>query len=303
MKSVANKQIKKIQYRSSERQLLVNILIVAMVGIFTGFLIGMWFVANKVDDSMYDGLTEAMLVDNVVLIKEEANGKTPTQLGGVKSAVLAFDTTFNYPVVQVEGTGAVVAMGVNQAIKSKTVRLNDKIFLEKVRVSSFVKAADRFYLENNSIKGVKGNVSGSTVTWNGKTSTLSPEEYESLMGGNLNEYTKLIVSSKTAVSSTEVKEENGCYTFTLTLDKVKSVINYVKSMKETGGLSAYPVFNTNIELQLTIDSNYKLIKLVSKENYTAKMGPINAKSSGTLTNTFTYDGDFVIPEVSQNSSL
>ena len=303
MKSVANKQVKNIRYRSSERQLLVNILIVAMVGIFTGFLIGMWFVANKVDDSMYDGLTEAMLVDNVVLIKQEANGKNPMQLGAVKSAVLALDTTYNYPVVQVEGVGSVLAMGVNQAIKAKTIRLNDKIFLENVSVSSFVKAADRFYLENSSIKWVKGNVSGSTVTWNGSTSTLTPEEYEGLMGGNLNEYTKLIVSSKTTVGSTEITEENGYYTFTLTLDKVKSVINYVKSMKETGGLSGYPVFNTNIELQLTIDSNYRLIKMVSKENYTAKMGPINAKSSGTLTNTFTYDGDFTIPAISQNSSL
>ena len=74
-------------------------------------------------------------------------------------------------------------------------------------------------------------------------------------------------------------------------------------MKETGGLSGYPVFNANIELQLTIDSNYRLIKMVSKENYTAKMGPINAKSSGILTNTFTYDGNFAIPTVGENSSL
>ena len=303
MKSVANKQIKKIKYRSSDRQAFINLVIVIVIGIFSGFLIGMWFVANKVDDSMYDGLTEAMLVDNIVLIKQESSGKNPMQLGAVKSAVLALDTTYNYPVVQVEGVGSVNAMGVNQAIKAKTVRLNDKIFLENVSVSSFVKAADRFYLENGSIKWVKGNVNGSTVTWNGSTSTLTPQSYENLMGGSLNEYTKLIVSSKTVVNESSVVEENGVYTFTLKLDKVKSVINYVKSMKETGGLSGYPVFNANIELQLTIDSNYRLIKMVSKENYTAKMGPINAKSSGILTNTFTYDGNFAIPTVGENSSL
>ena len=303
MKAMANKPVKNIKYKGSNKALIINLVIVIVIGVFSGFLIGMWFISNKVDPNLYN-IDVALLKDDTTKIRNEAVGKSPTELGATKSCVLAFDNTFNYENVMVVGVGNVNAMGVNQAINSKCIRIGDKIFSESVSVSKFVKAADRFYLENGSIQKVKGNINGSTVTWNGNTSNLTLDEYKTTMGGSINEYMLYIVSSKTVVNESKVeKTTDGNYTFVLELDKVKSVLNYVKNMKATGGLSDYPVFNENILLTITIDSNYRLLEAKTEEKYTAKIGPLNANSKGTLTNTFTYDVDVSIPTVAETSVI
>ena len=170
-------------------------------------------------------------------------------------------------------------------------------------VSSFVKAANRFYLKNDSITRVKGNVNGSTVTWNGANSTLTRDEYKETMGLDIYEYMSYIISSKTVLESSEVtKLDDGNYIFTLTLDKVSSVINYVKNMKETGALGDYPRFKSNISVEIVMDSNYRILTFKSDEEYEVKKG-VWMSAVGTLTNTFTYDQDFVIPGTNQHTDI
>ena len=97
-------------------------------------------------------------------------------------------------------------------------------------------------------------------------------------------------------------DANGNYTFTLVLDKSKSVVNYVKTMKDTGGLSEYPNFTSDPQITLIIDSNYRILEFKSVEAYTANVG-VSAKSSATLTNKFEYDQDFAIPPITQNTII
>ncbi len=130
------------------------------------------------------------------------------------------------------------------------------------------------------------------------------DEYKAKYNSTLNEYMKYIISSKTVNNATEVtKNAEGNYVFTLTLDKSKSVVNYVKTMKDTGGLSEYPNFTSDPIVTLTIDEQYRIIEFKSTETYNAKIGIITAGSSATLTNTFTYDQDFVIPGVNDKSYI
>lgn len=303
MKATTSSPKKSIRYKGSNKALTINLIVVIIVGIFSGFMIGMWLISNKVDPNLYN-MNATLLMDDVSKIRNEANGKTPEELGATKSCVLAFDNTFNHKNVMVVGVGNVNAMGVNQSINSKSIRIGDSVFTEGVSVSKFVKAADRFYLENGTITKVKGNVDGNTITWNGDKSNMTPASYAETMGGSINEYMLHIVSSKTVVNASDVsKLSNGNYTFTLELDKVKSVIRYVKNMKATGGLSSYPVFSENIKLTVTIDSNFRLVEVTSEEKYSAKIGVLTAKSKGTLTNKFTYDGDFTIPQISENTII
>jgi len=119
----------------------------------------------------------------------------------------------------------------------------------------------------------------------------------------MNYYMTFIVSSKTVVDASEVtKNADGNYELTLTLDKVKSVINYVKSMKDTGGLSDYPDFVEDPIIKLVVDENYRILRFESEEHYTVKM-VIKVRSDGTLVNTFEYDEDFEIPNVSEKTPI
>lgn len=302
MKAAVDKKVGSITYREGKRSVFVNLLIIALVAVLSGFAVGMILSSMMAGDDRYN-FDSSGLYDNVVLIREEAEGKAPNEISATKACILAFDTTFNCSDVCVKGTGSVVSMGVTQKIKALTIRKGSQIFKENVSVSSIVKAADRFYQDGDNVKRVKGNVSGSTVSWNGSNSAMTSEEFKEMMGGYINEYMGYIVSSKTVKSESQVTKNNeGYYEFTLILDYVKSVVNYVKSMKETGGLGDYPMFTQDIEIKLVIDSNYRIISFTSNEKYKVKKG-VWVEAKGTLTNTFTYDGDYSIPPVSENSSI
>lgn len=286
------KKIKKIPF-----------LILIAVAVFTGVMIGKWFISNTKPTDIYNFDVMA-LYDNTALIKAQAVGKTPIEIGATKSFIVALDNTENYNLVRIDGYGNVNAMGINQSIKTQMVKNGNKLMLENVSISMFVKAADRFYLEDDgNISHVKGSVSNGYVNWDGSSDTMTQTEYYEKMGTKITDFLPYIVSSKTVVSETKVSKVGENYTFSLTLDKVKGVAKYVKSMKESGGLSDYPVFSENINLVVVMDSNFRLIEVTSNERYTAKMGPISAPSIGTLTKKFSYDENFQIPDLSQSTKL
>ena len=293
-----------------KKRTIIIMVIVMMLGVYSGFAIGNFIISQRTDPNRYN-FDVAALMDDVSAIRLTAAGKTPQVLGATKSCVLAFDNTFNAEKVQVTGDGLVNAsvgpVKVAQTIDARTIKVGDRLFNENISISSFVKATNRYYVDGEEISHYGGSYDegAKTVKWNTtadtpediKTMTLYTEKY----GVPMNYYMTYIVSSKTVVEASAVTvNEDGNYVFTLTLDKVKSVINYVKSMKDTGGLSDYPDFVENPVIELTIDSNYRILKFVSQEVYTAKMGIITASLTGAL---FAYDEDFVIPELSENSVI
>lgn len=297
-----DKEIKKIYYKGSKKSLFVNILLVSLIAVISGCTIGMWILGRDKGTDLYN-IDTNNLYDNVVLIKEESLSKTPIELGAKKCAALAIYTTNNEPSVQMVGEGKVVSMGVTQKIKTKTVKQNGKIFYENVSVSNLVSATNRFYLENNVITRIKGSVKGNTVNWNGGSSTMTVEQYKETMGVDIAEYMCYIISSKTITSNSEVAlNDEGNYEFTFTLDKVSSVINYVKNMKETGGLGDYPKFNEDISVKIVMDSNYRILTFSCTENYKVKKG-IWVNAVGDLVNTFTYDQNFAIPNKSEPTTM
>ncbi len=289
--------------KTSQKRTLITMAIICIVGIITGVIIGTCLISGKIDPNRYN-FDATLLKDDVVAIRKESDGKTPDQLGATKSCVLAFDTTFSYKKLSITGVGVVKAMGVNQTINAKTIRINDKIYYENISVSSFVKAINRYFIDGNKMDHYSGKLNGKTITWDIKPDYVKTmEAYAEEFGCPFTDYMTYIVSSKTVTEeSAVIINSDGNYEFTLTLDKSKAVVNYVKTMKATGGLSQYPDFTSNPVIELTIDSQYRVIKFVSKETYNVKMG-LTAKSEATLTNTFTYDEDYVMPKISDKSTI
>lgn len=287
---------------------MINIIAMALIGVITGFCVGMYLVGNQLDPNRYN-FDVASLQDNVAEIRTESNRKTPIELGAIKCGVLAFDTTFKAERVKIEGKGLVKAkamgMIVNQTIDALTIRVRDRIYFENISVSRFAKAINRFYAINDDIEHYEGSLSGSTVSWNQSTvnDIKTMDEYQAKFSCTLTDYMTYIVSSKTVVSESAVTiDENGNYVFELELDKSKAVVNYVKNMKVTGKLSEYPDFKSNPKIKITMDANYRILVFTSNETYDVKMG-ITASSVATLTNIFSYDEDFAIPAKTDKSYI
>lgn len=299
--------------KAKKQMRITTLLIIIFVGLFVGILIGVYFNSLKLDPNRYN-FDINTLVDDVEPIKIEAKTKSPQELGATKSCVLAFYTTFNYQKVEIIGNGLVVAKApfvgnVNQTINAKTIRVGNKLFTENVSVSKYAKALNRYYVTDDNILHYSGSLSNNIVTWNTNADNISKDaiktmaQYKERYNSTMYDYMNYIVSSKTVVTSSEVEiNEDGNFVFTLTLDKSKSVVNYVKTMKDTGGLADYPDFTSDPKITLTIDKDYKILKFVSEETYNANVG-ISAKSTGTLTNTFKYDEDFAIPELTDTTEI
>lgn len=308
MKAKASKTVEIVPLLPGKKRIMINIIAMALIGVITGFGVGMYIVGNQLDPNRYN-FDVASLQDNVAEIRTESQGKTPEQLGATKCCVLAFDTTFNADRVKIVGVGLVKAkaMGVtvNQTINAITIRVNNNIYFENISVSKFAKAINRFYASGNAIEHYEGSLSGKTVTWdtNAENDIKTMDEYKAKFSCTLTDYMTYIVSSKTVVSASAVTlDANGNYVFELELDKSKSVVNYVKNMKATGGLSEYPDFTSNPKIKVTMNADYRILSFTSNETYDAKMG-ITASSVATLTNTFSYDEDFEIPAKTDKSYI
>lgn len=308
MKAKVNKTVEIVPLLPGKRRIMINIIAMALIGVITGFCVGMYLVGNQLDPNRYN-FDVASLQDNVAEIRTESNSKTPIELGATKCGVLAFDTTFKAERVKIEGEGLVKAkaMGVtvNQTIDALTIRVRDRIYFENISVSRFAKAINRFYATNDDVEHYEGSLSGSTVSW--KQSPVNDiktmDEYQAKFSCTLTDYMTYIVSSKTVVSESAVTiDENGNYVFELELDKSKAVVNYVKNMKVTGKLSEYPDFKSNPKIKITMDANYRILVFTSNETYDVKMG-ITASSVATLTNIFSYDEDFTIPAKTDKSYI
>lgn len=291
--------------KRSKRKIILMIIIM-MLGLYSGFLVGSYIISMRSDPNRYNFDVSA-LIDSVEQVRILSQGKTPQQIGATNLAVLAFDTTFNQEKVFVTGVGSVEAMGTTQSISARTIRVGNNIFTENISIG-VVKAMSRFYSDWNEISQYRGSINGDSVVWDTKNviadDVKTMELYTKKYGVPMNYYMMFIVSSKTVTEASEVTvNADGNYECTLTLDKVKSVINYVKSMKDTGGLADYPDFVEDPKIKLIVDKDYKILRFESEEHYTVKMYGLKVRSNGTLTNTFEYGEDFVIPELSENTPI
>ena len=201
------------------------------------------------------------------------------------------------------GLGSAYSMGVNQIIQSIQIKHGDKYFEESNSTSAFVKLYDRMYQEEETTKTYWGK----SIDYSShEEKTYTNEEYAELMGRKVSDPMIYIISTKTSITdeskvksgrgaSRIVKEGNG-YTVDLELQRTKSVVNYVKQMKNISGLAGYPTFEY-CHLTFHLDESLMPLDYTSYEKYqaTKKEVGISTTIEGNLTTYFYHGETYEIP--------
>lgn len=131
---------------------------------------------------------------------------------------------------------------------------------------------------------------GASITDNavwGNYETYTQDAYIDLAGGLPNGIQTYIISDKTITSTNDSSvitydEATGYYTFTIELDPITSVLNYVRQVQQTSGLGSAPTFES-VKQTITIDGEWNLVSISITEKYSVLYGGISAGCTGTLT--------------------
>ncbi|MCD8205061.1 MAG: hypothetical protein LUD29_00390, partial [Clostridia bacterium] len=130
----------------------------------------------------------------------------------------------------------------------------------------------------------------SDVTWgtgDGDITYLLEQDYYFLHGLFSDEISVFVINDETVLESKDVeKNSDGTYTQSFTLDPEKAICYYQYSMKNHGGLSDFPDFS-EVSATVTFDSDYRILKLETKEVSKVKKG-ISTKNTTTATTTYSY---------------
>lgn len=307
----------------NRKRKLINFALVGIIGIGSGLFLGSWYLSLRQSNPInYSQYTEETLKDDindaffkVIGIKNptdfekenwvetaKSRGITPQNLTAAENFMLAeynLGLANSYSAI---GTGKVAVMGTSQTIYSAKMFDGNTYTFESIS-KGILTVADCLVMEKgaSTVTKIKGeNVSSTSASWTGSKSTMTTIECKENNGGTPDKVIPYIISSKTILSGSTISanETNGktYYTYTISLDPVKSVINYVKQVKQTSGLNDFPEFS-NISITIVLDENWNLCKFNAEENYRVVYGMLKPSCKGTLNLDFTINEPVTLPKV------
>ena len=198
--------------------------------------------------------------------------------------------------------GMVNAAGVKQSIASTYIKNNHEYFEENFSYSKFVKAANRFYQNEESINWFKGKYVSLTEGnyQDAKLTEYTFDEFDTTWGRTMDRGCIYIISSKSYLKGSVDKNSDGTYAINVYLHPTYGVLRYVKQMKMTGGLSQEPIFH-EVHLTFNVDDELNLKSFVTDETYDVHM-VIDAKNSkASLTQTYYYE-ERNIPSIDEKAN-
>lgn len=305
----------------NRKKRILNFALVLIIGIGSGIFLGSWYSStfgggvnyDFNDSELYDNINDAFF--KAIGIKNPTNsekenwvetaksrGITPQNLTAAENFMLAeynLGLANSYSAI---GTGNVLVMGTSQTIYSAKMFDGNTYTFESIS-KGILTIADCLVMEKgaSTVTKIKGeNISSTSASWTGSKSTMTTIECKENNGGTPDKVIPYIISSKTILSGSTISanETNGktYYTYTISLDPVKSVINYVKQVKQTSGLNNFPEFN-NISITIVLDENWNLCKFNAEENYRVVYGMLKPSCKGTLNLDFTINDPVTLPKV------
>ncbi len=321
----AKKDAKKASYKKTTLKHKLKVMaVLSVLGIFTGSGLGVWYFnfnlksnidysqAGKAEDyiqSVDETLTRNFagfnLADKVNWVDfAQSAGKTPADLSPVDNFVLAQYNIQNANSYSVIGSGSIVAktiITVDQFMYSEKKFDGEKysfvsISPDTTGIVGDVAVCDVLTKGGNTISSYKGKIheGNRSADWTYNTS-YSSAEHSALNGVKVNDIQPYIIGTQTVVSSSEITiDENGNYIFTLELDTIKAVLNYIKQVQRTGGLSTYPEFKS-LQTTFTITPDWQLVKMNIVEVYTAVKVGMKPTITGTLNFDFTINQPVQLP--------
>ena len=203
------------------------------------------------------------LLDNVNNIKYE--GKTPDKLSAVDTYLVACKILDDQEYYKITTSGMIDAQLTTQTVSSSFIKDGPLYSCETFSSGMINVASKAEYIENGDVVLFDGKkTSDSAYAWNNNTS-VSYDYYKNYYGRDAKSYWSYIVSSKTVLAQTKCSEENGLYTFTISLDPITSTIIYKNAIKLNSGLKSDPEFNS-IQITFTVDKDFVFKSLYVKES-------------------------------------
>ncbi len=323
-KALKLKQEKK--KRSLKRRIL-NKCIFALCAIVTGVGLGSWYYKNVLTSSLnwntylgqlseYESKQQSTLdlgfqkilgnnftteeKTNFVSIAHE-NNITPCDLSLAENYQLANYNFENADKYIIQGTGKIKTIATQSIYSEKKFDGNT---YQSISISNGLMQIAEIAQMNKaktSVMTVKGKInSNENATWNGERKTYLPSEYKNTTGGLPNTSQNFIVANETVSNNSTgqievIENEDGSkyYQFTIVLDPIYSVLNYIRQIKYTSNLSSYPEFSS-IEQVITIDENWNFVSICSTEVYTIVAFGMKNSCVGTLDNYFYFDKDVAV---------
>ncbi len=271
------------------------------LGVVAGFMANSFFNTAGGD---YSNVDANALTDDIAQTRKkyEAAKKAGTPLEEAlkpcEMVNISLDLFSSLESTKAVGLGSAYSMGVNQIIQSIQIKRGDKYFEESNSTSAFVNLYDRMYQEGETTKTYWGKSSDYASH---EEKIYTNEDYAELMGRKVSDSMIYVISTKTSImdeskvksgrgASRIVKEKNG-YTVDLELQRKKSVVNYVKQMKNISGLTGYPTFEY-CHLTFHLDEDLMPLDYTSYEKYQATKKEVGISSTieGNLT-TYFYHGE------------
>lgn len=288
--------------------------ILLVLGVFTGSGLGVWYYNTELrmdinydlnaDDYKYDinaVMSESFGISNSAdndkfLEKAQEQGKTPLDLSAANNFAIAEYHASLASSWSAVGEGQIKTI-ITQSMYSEKKFDGEKYTFVSISNSSMVKVAncDEFIKGGKNVSSYSGkNSTANSAEWS-KNKEQSLEDYLDAVGTSPTAIQPYIISDKTILSASEISydAEQNHYTFTIELDTVTSVINYVKQVKFTGGLQSYPKFN-KISQTITIDGEWNLVSIEINDQYDAVVG-IKASCTGYLKNYYTFNQPIEMP--------
>ena len=312
--------------RSFKRRLL-NKCIFALCAIITGVGLGSWYYSNVLSSSLdwntylqqlseYESRQDETLgsafdkilgdnysqqdMENFETIASE-KGITPQDLSLAENYQLANYNFENASQYIIQGTGQIRTIATQSIYSEKKYDGNT---YQSISISNgLMKIAEIAQMNKNqtSVTTIKGQItSNQSADWNGERNTYLPTNYKNLTGGLPNTSQNFIIAEQTVSNSLDgeieiIENEDGSkyYQFTMVLDPIYSVLNYINQIKYTSNLSSYPEFSSITQV-VTIDENWNFVSICSTEIYSIVAFGMKNSCTGTLDNYFYFDQDVLI---------
>ena len=305
---------------------LMNFGLLTLCGVVTGVGLGSWYYKNvlssNVDWDVY--LQELPAYEQKVVDTQNSafekilgsgfseedkehfietattKGLTPSDFSMAENYQLANYNFTNSEKYLVQGTGQVKTIATQSIYNEK---LFDGETYQFISISAGIMSiAEIAQMNKNmtSVTTVKGNdIQATSAKWTGTKNIYTASEFKNMTGALPNTSQNYLICEDTILNNstgqiTVIENEDGSkfYQFEMQLNIVYSVLNYIKQMKYTSALSAYPEFES-IKQLVTIDENWNFVSIDCIEEYSIVAFGMRNNCTGTLLNYFYFNKDVV----------
>ena len=282
----------------TNKRFLINMIVIVVLGALTGLFVGNYYIKNFMGGVTADFLpTEAAIRDDVSAVVSRCSGKSVTSLSATDNFIMAEYKLSTRDYVHRSTKGTVTAAGVSQKLVSDKAYVAGEYFGEEIS-SGVVKLATKYYWVKGAenVTTYEGSVSGLSANYSGAAAqTKTLDAFNSEMGVKADQFINYIVSSKTVKSQKYNGMVNGHHSFTIELDPVLAAKNYMYKVKKTSGSNEYPSFE-KISFDFEIGDDWTIYSMHCREVYKVAIKLLGrVTTTGDMTDTFSYDDNFVIP--------